>query len=266
MLDNKIFFSIIVCCYNSEKYLEETIDSIINQSHPSWEIIIVNDGSTDNTENIIKKYTKKGVNIIYYYQDNRGFAAARNKAIELSNYEWIVIIDHDDICEKERLKIHSQQIINKKDCKLFFGDSIIFSINNPFIKKHLSRFNLDKIKLTNKDAYKSLITEGCFIDTETVVFNKYAANKIGNFNEKYKYIADYDFFIRMGKKYNFDYTKIVLSKWRIHDNQATKRMQKLYSKEYQILLIKNLSLNNSIFLNITICIKLVKHILSNIIK
>ena len=70
-MNNDIFFSIMVCCYNSEKYLTETIDSIINQSYNNWEIIAINDGSSDNTEKIIQNYIKKGIPIIYHYQKNK---------------------------------------------------------------------------------------------------------------------------------------------------------------------------------------------------
>ena len=63
-MNNDIFFSVMVCCYNSAQYLKETIDSIVNQTYTNWEIVAVNDGSADNTEEIIKTYIDKGVPII----------------------------------------------------------------------------------------------------------------------------------------------------------------------------------------------------------
>ena len=105
-----IRFDIMLCCYNSEKYLSETIESIIGQSYQNWEIIAINDGSSDSTEKIIFSYIEKGVPIKYYYQDNKGFASARNQAIELSTNDWIAIIDHDDICLPHRLEHHNRQI------------------------------------------------------------------------------------------------------------------------------------------------------------
>jgi len=257
---NKIYFSVIICCYNSEHYIKETINSVLTQTYPYWEIVIINDGSTDNTENIINKYIKNGINIKYFKQKNKGFAAARNKAIEKSSYGWIVIIDHDDICHKNRLQTHAEQIFNNQNSMLFFGDSIIFSDKKSYITNHFSRFDLNKFNLKKGEAYNSLILEGCFIDTETVVFNKRASNKIGNFNEKYKYIADYDFFLRMGKNYEFNYSKNILSSWRIHDNQATNKMSDIYAKEYISLLIANLNFNNSLYLNFKILFTMIKQI------
>ena len=96
MSDN-FLISIMICCYNSEKYISETIDSIINQTYDNWEIIIINDGSKDNTEKIILNYIQQGFPITYHSQENKGFAAGRNKGIELAQGEWIAIIDHDDV-------------------------------------------------------------------------------------------------------------------------------------------------------------------------
>ena len=269
-MNSNIYFSIIICCFNSEKYIRETINSVVNQSYQNWEIIIINDGSSDKTEKIILEFIDRGIQINYFrFNTNVGFAAGRNKAIELSKYDWIAIIDHDDICQKDRLKIHVDQINNNPDCMLFFGNSIIFSNENSYISDHLSKFNLNKLKLNNKEVCNSLLLLGCFIDSETVIFNKKASAKIGNFNIKYKTIADYDFFIRMGKYYNFNYTKIILSKWRLHENQITnrknKKMKRIFTKEYILMLFDNISFQNNILLNILIILKIIKQLIKYII-
>ncbi|SVC31736.1 uncharacterized protein METZ01_LOCUS284590, partial [marine metagenome] len=74
----------MICCYNSEKYICETIDSVIDQTYNNWEIIIINDGSTDKTEDLIFTYKQNNIPITYYKQNNKGFASARNKALELA--------------------------------------------------------------------------------------------------------------------------------------------------------------------------------------
>ena len=112
-MTNDIFFSVMICCYNSEKYLRETIDSVINQTYTNWEIVAVNDGSSDSTEEIIQLYINRGVPITYSYQENAGFANARNKAIDLAKSDWIVIIDHDDICLSDRLEKQALDMLPK---------------------------------------------------------------------------------------------------------------------------------------------------------
>ena len=93
----KPLVSINLCCFNSERYLRETLESIAGQTFSNWELVAVNDGSTDSTESILHEFRTKGYPVLYYYQENRGIAHSRNKAIELSRGDYIAFIDHDDI-------------------------------------------------------------------------------------------------------------------------------------------------------------------------
>lgn len=264
---NDIFFSIIICCYNSEKYISETIESILKQTYKNYEVVIINDGSTDNTEKIIMYYKNKIKNFKYIFQNNRGFAYSRNIAIQNSNGEWIVIIDHDDICLKNRLEIHYNQINDDKNkSKLFFANTYHFNENKIF-KKHFDQFNLNNINLSKKYASSNLLTKGCFIDTESVVFKKNEAISIGGFNSNYKYLADYEFFIRMGEKYNLSFTTQLVSMWRVHNQQATFIMQNIYNKELIKLYISYLFSKNIFFYSkIKIFTLLIKNTLKNIFK
>lgn len=240
--ESSIFFSIMICCYNSETYLRETIESIIKQSHTNWEIIAINDGSIDNTEKLIKSYLSSGTPITYYYQENQGFAAARNKAIELSRAEWIAIIDHDDICMPDRLSNQANEIGNNPNAKLFFGNSEHVAANGDFLRYQYDAYDPTNLDLHPRKAAVNLLTKGCFIDSETVVFNKQAAVNIGGFRTQYKYIVDYDFFIRMGQHYALYASSKVLSKWRIHEKQATKVMGKLVFDEHKRLYLDFLNI------------------------
>ena len=143
-MHENVFFSVMICCYNSQKYLRETIDSVINQTYKKWEIVAINDGSTDKTEEILLEYKSKGVPITYFRQKNNGFAAARNKALELSKGEWIAIIDHDDICLPKRLEIHATHINENPSVKLFFANTVFFDDDGNEIR---SRFLPRKILL-----------------------------------------------------------------------------------------------------------------------
>ena len=89
--------SIIVPIYNRELYLEECLNSIINQTYSNIEIILINDGSTDGSNDIINKYKERDNRIIAYTQKNSGVSSARNKGIELANGEYITFVDSDDV-------------------------------------------------------------------------------------------------------------------------------------------------------------------------
>lgn len=88
--------SIIIPVYNTEKYLRECLDSVINQSLPDIEIICINDGSSDNSLNILKEYADKDTRIIIIDKENAGVSAARNDAIDKANSEYIMFLDSDD--------------------------------------------------------------------------------------------------------------------------------------------------------------------------
>ena len=91
--------SIILPIYNVDQYLEETFDSLIHQTLHEIEIIAVNDGSTDQSEAIIKKYMQKDSRISYYYQNNQGQSVARNLALQHATGKYIYMMDSDDILE-----------------------------------------------------------------------------------------------------------------------------------------------------------------------
>lgn len=110
--------SILIPLYNAEPYIVETIDSIIKQTYKNIEIIIVDDGSTDNSFEIAKAYTSEKVSIVQ--QANKGGCAARNKALELSTGDYIVFFDADDIMYKDKIK--NQIALAEK-----YGDDYIYS-------------------------------------------------------------------------------------------------------------------------------------------
>lgn len=238
-MNNNFLVSFNICCFNSEKYIAETIDSIIHQTYKNWEIIIIDDGSTDKTEIIIKKYISRGVNIKYFFQNNRGFAYSRNIAISKSNGDWIAIIDHDDICLKNRIEYQILDILKNPNCKFFFSNIEVFNnkINYDWFKNFLKKdkFNVATLDLKKGKAKDNLINYGCFINSSSIIFNKEIINNNIKFDNKYKFIADYVFFINIAEKYDLHCTNIILTKWRMHDDQSTSKKEKILLRELSSL-------------------------------
>lgn len=110
--------SILIPLYNAEQYIAETITSITNQSYANIELIIVDDGSTDNSYELAKAYASEKVNV--FQQANKGACAARNKALELSTGEYIVFFDADDIMYEDKIK-NQMELVEK------YGDDYIYS-------------------------------------------------------------------------------------------------------------------------------------------
>lgn len=112
--------SVVMPCYNAGKYIKEAIDSVLNQSYNDWELIIVNDGSTDDSLSVAESFSDKRIHI--FSQPNSGACVARNKGIELASGEYLKFLDADDILEKDCLKNQMEQIKTLKENQVPFGD------------------------------------------------------------------------------------------------------------------------------------------------
>lgn len=111
---NNSLISIVIPCYNQAKYLNASILSVYNQTYPYWECIIINDGSTDNSENIAKQWVEKDKRFKYVYKDNNGVSAARNLALEKINGNYIQFLDADDLLDSKKLEL-SLKLLSKNN-------------------------------------------------------------------------------------------------------------------------------------------------------
>lgn len=119
--------SIIVPCYNQAQYLDECLQSVFNQSYQNWECIIVNDGSTDDTEIKARKWENKDSRFKYIFQENLGVSDARNNGIEYSSGTYIQFLDGDDILQQEKLSYQVSILnINEKIDIIYGGNKYFF--------------------------------------------------------------------------------------------------------------------------------------------
>lgn len=111
MKDNALI-SVIVPCYNQAQYLDECLQSVLDQTYQNWECIIVNDGSPDNTEEIALQWTAKDSRFTYLKKENGGLSSARNAGIEVANGEWILPLDADDKIGNQYLELAEKEFDN----------------------------------------------------------------------------------------------------------------------------------------------------------
>ena len=127
MEDGREMVSVIMPAYNSEKYVSEAIESVCNQSYQNWELLIVNDGSTDHTPQIIDKYSEKDPRIKVFHRKNEGVSMARNVGLNQSRGNYVTFIDSDDVYHAERLERMVEVFEQYTDC------DIVFSRHEEFI-------------------------------------------------------------------------------------------------------------------------------------
>ena len=104
-------FSVIIPCYNAEKYIVNCLDSICNNDYKDYEVILINDGSTDDTHEIIMNYISRYENFIYIKQDNKGVSAARNIGLEVVKGDYVTFVDADDTVSKNYFIVSHVKIL-----------------------------------------------------------------------------------------------------------------------------------------------------------
>jgi len=178
-LKKKPFVSIITVVKNNEKYLEETIKSIINQSYKNFEYIIIDGNSSDDTLKIIKKNNK---NIDFWISENdEGIYDAFNKGLDLARGKFIGFVNSGDLLTTNAIQILKDYDIKNPNIDFLFGT----------VKKHWGT-------LHGYRPWKIHFSWGFYSSHSTGFFvKKKAAKKIGKYNLKYSYSADYDYFFRM---------------------------------------------------------------------
>lgn len=110
--------SVIIPCYNQDKYLNETLQSVSCQTYPDWECIMVDDGSTDDSARIIASFVAKDPRFVYIYKKNEGVSKARNVGLENANGQFIQFLDADDLLDAQKIERSLQEIKNNKDLQI----------------------------------------------------------------------------------------------------------------------------------------------------
>ena len=182
--------SIIIPTYNQSQYLEEAIESALNQTYKNIEIIIVDDGSTDNTPEVIKSFDNK---IIYIQQKNKGASSARNTGIKKANGEYIAFLDADDMWLKNKLENQIKFIQNNPEIGLLGTGCYQMIDMSKMIHKKI-------FPAKNEILQKDLIKYNPFIQS-SVMIKKDVFNSIGLYDEKFKESEDYDLWLRIAQKY-----------------------------------------------------------------
>ena len=130
-----MLLSIIIPCFNSGKYISSTLDMLTHQKLDDCEVIIVNDGSTDNTSEICQGYTEKYANIKIIDKENEGVSVARNIGIEKSNGKYVYFLDSDDTLEPQTLEFY-RQVLNSNQDAVFFAFGYYSKYNGKLLNDY----------------------------------------------------------------------------------------------------------------------------------
>lgn len=229
--------------YNSEKYIKESIESILNQTFKDFEFIIINDGSTDNTAKIVKEYTKKDKRIKFINnKKNQGIVTVLNQGLNVAGGEYIARMDADDISLPERFAEQVNYMDTHKECAVVSGGYEKFGAVNETIimPKHVKILDLLE---TNRVSHPLVMIRKSVIDIYKF-----------RYDIDFQCAEDYDLWTRIITVGHIDNIDKVLLKYRVHDNNisvASRKQQLKLSDKIRQRLIENLTDNNNMRLKIS---------------
>jgi glycosyltransferase involved in cell wall biosynthesis len=189
--------SVVMICFNHERYISEAINSILSQTYNDFELIIVDDGSSDNTLNIIKGY--KDGRIIVVEQENSGPSIALNTGINLSLGQYIAFMSGDDVSFPNRLETQIEQIESQKADMIFCRPQII-GPNSNLVNNNLCSWFFHTEFQNTAELYRQLFYSGNFLCAPSCFCRRTAIEKVGQFKRGLIQLQDFDYWIRACKK------------------------------------------------------------------
>lgn len=233
MNNTPIFLSVVLSTYNEEKYIAESIKSILNQSYPYFEFIIVNDGSTDNTLQIIKSFNDPRIVIID--KPNSGLPDSLNKGIEKAKYDWIARMDGDDIALPDRFEKQVKYI--NDNIGVIGGQFKFIDENGCFLNYPPSKKPLHTLKS------KLFILLGWNpLAHPTALIRKKILEKVGKYDTNFKASQDLDLWLRLSKHCSIINTSEQILLYRKHANNISSS-KKDYQQKLSFLAFIKYALN-----------------------
>ncbi len=226
--------SVVIIVYNGAQYIKGAIESVLNQSFKNWEIVVVDDGSTDNTRDVLKQWIEE-CKINYFYQDNKGTSGAYNTGVRLAKGKYIKFLDCDDFLYPEQLKIQVNHLLDKPE-------SVISVTNYELEFANKTKKTIEST--LNKDNQLARFIEGNPCPGHTILITRKLIIEAGGFDEELINHEDTDLWIRIILKGGvFERVNYLGCCYRILDgsvssepNKVFRHSQQFYEKLNRILL------------------------------
>lgn len=216
--------SICIPTYNREHLLKEALDSVFAQTYKDFEVVVVDDGSTDGTKEMLKR---NGYNVRYFWQANQGDAAARNKLIELAEGKYISFLDSDDLLYPDALEQMAAAMPQETEDVVVYGPYVAIDEQGNIL--HRRRKKLYSGKIT-KQLFEDILIHAC-----GSLFPKKTLVEAGGFNTALNVCSDYDLWLRLSLKYDFIGLRKPVFKRRRHSGNISKISFANRSTEYKVL-------------------------------
>ena len=226
--------TIIVLCYNQGKYLRSAVDSILAQDYPNVEIILVDDGSTDDSKEVAKGILEKLPKIKgLLLEQNLGTCRAFNQGLKLAGGKYVIDLAADDLLLPSRIAIGVSVLEEKgESLGVHFCDAFLCDENAEIVRTHYTRDSNGRLleKIPEGDIYVDLLAR-YFICAPTMMMRKSMLDELCGYNEDLSY-EDFDFWIRSSRHYMYAFSDSILVKKRSVPNSLSKQQYQFRSKHF----------------------------------
>lgn len=230
--------TVLMPVYNAEKYLKKCIESIINQSFKDFILLIINDGSNDNSLNIINSFKDSRI-IVINNEINKGLIYSLNKGIKFICTKYIIRMDSDDICLKDRIEKQYNFMENNPDIAVSGGQAIVFLSYLPFIMRK------SKAPLKYREIKSWLLFNSPIIHPSVIMRRSTINENNYRYNIKFKGMEDFDLWQRIGIHNRIENLDVILIKYRLSKNCVTAKANKNIGERkelFKILIKRSLDL------------------------
>jgi len=218
----KTVVSVVIPAFNSGRFIGEAIDSVLVQGIAAMEVVVVDDGSTDDTEQVVRRYTGR---VRYLQRSHSGPSAARNAGIRASTSEYVAFLDSDDLWPAGTLKARIDLLDTHNDMGLVFGDFEKFDDDGVVMPSMFRQRDLLGDFLGEgpylQDAFAKLFSCN-YIATPTAVVRRAVLTDVGGFDEKLRYVEDMDLWFRIAERYSIGFVPDVAASVRRHGQNTSR--------------------------------------------
>lgn len=212
--------SVVIPAYNAAAFIERTLDSVRAQTFRSWEVIVVDDGSSDGTHEVVERYlTRHGMPGCCIRQENKKIAAARNTGMRAACGTYIALLDHDDLWYPKKLEVIMAEFARHSEVDLV--------CHNENITREGSLIRVSRNGPAVPRMYEHLLFGGNVLSPSASVFRKEKVLAIGGFREdpEFNTVEDYDLWLRLSRTAEFHFVDQVLGEYQVVEHAASRRVE-----------------------------------------
>lgn len=218
--------SVIIPAYNAEKTIQETINSVLNQTFQDFEIIVINDGSTDSTLNIVSGINDPRIKIFSY--PNSGAAVSRNRGFDVANGEYIALLDADDLWTSDKLEAQYNALKSHPQASVVYSWTDYINESGQFLQsgRHLA---------FQGNVYPELLVKNFLENGSNPLIRRQTVIKIGGFDESLLGGQDWDFYIRLAQNYEFVVVPKVQILYRVSSQSISSQLERQEKQCLQVI-------------------------------